>query len=206
MFERFTDYARRVVLNAQDEGRALGQDEVRPEHLLLALTRDRDSAAAAALESQGAWHDAVLETIVAHGGQSGRPSMVPETESLPFGREVKRVLELSLRESLQFGQSHVGTEHVLLALLQQRDSEAAQVLAALDVDPGQVRQALIGALGDSERAPGLAVPPTCPRCGHSISASLAERAVEATDDDGQTARWRVAYCGECGIALGVSPA
>lgn len=200
MFERFTDYARRVVLASQDEARALGQDEVRPEHLLLALTVERDAAAAAALESHGAWHDALVEAVVAAGGRASGPSSIPETDTVPFGRAVKRLLEVALRESLQLGQDHVGTEHVLLAVLQQGGTATTDVLAAVGTDPAAVRSTLIATLSEGERAAGVAAPPVCPRCGRGIEGSLSARTIAVDGSEAGSAR--ILYCGECGVTLG----
>jgi ATP-dependent Clp protease ATP-binding subunit ClpC len=208
MFERFTDYARRVVVAAQDEARSLGHDELGTEHLLLGLTRERESVAAAALESHGGWHDAVLEAIVSRRGRGPEPDPAVRS-TLPFSRETKKVLELALRESLQLGQSYVGTEHLLLGLLHERDCQASQVLQGLDVDLDGVRDELVRALGetDGERVPAIGQPPTCPRCGRPLESSVRSRVLEAPDVEGGTDRRAVVlYCGECGISLGAWPA
>jgi ATP-dependent Clp protease ATP-binding subunit ClpC len=208
VFERFTDYARRVMLAAQDEARQLGHDELGTEHLLLGLTRERESAAAAALEAHGGWHDAVLDEIVVRRGR-GAQADPADTSTLPFGRETKRVLELALRESLQLGQSYVGTEHLLLGLLHERGCCAAEVLTSLGVDLDGVRDELVRALGETEgeRAPAVGQPPTCPRCGRPLGTSLRSRVLDAPDGDGGPARRAVLlYCGECGISLSGWPA
>jgi ATP-dependent Clp protease ATP-binding subunit ClpA len=59
-----------------------------------------------------------------------------------FGRDSKKVLELSLREALQLGDSFIGTEHVLLGILRQGDKVALETLEALDVTVADVRRAV----------------------------------------------------------------
>jgi ATP-dependent Clp protease ATP-binding subunit ClpC len=202
MFERFTDYARRVVLDAQDEACALGHTEVDTDHLLLGLTSEREAAAAAVLESQGGWHDAVLDRVVADRGRA-EPLQVA-SNSLPFSRDVKRVLELALRESLQLGQNHLGTEHLLLGLLSTPGCRGTTVLIGLGVDLETARQELIRVLAEQtdDGAPAVGRPPTCPRCGHGLAGQLRSTRLDASTADGSTAQpVVVVYCGECGIAL-----
>jgi hypothetical protein len=140
MFERFTDRARRVVVLAQDvEARRLNHDYVGTEHLLLGLLHEGEGVAARALDSLGISLDAVrqqVEEIIGQGQQapSGR---------IPFTPRAKKVLELSLRESLQLGHDYIGTEHILLGLLREGDGVAVQVLVGLGADLNRVRQQVI---------------------------------------------------------------
>ncbi len=127
MFERFTDRARRVVVLAQEEARMLDHNWIGTEHLLLGLIREGDGVAAKALESLGISLQAVrheVEEII------GRGEQVP-SEVIPFTPRSKKVLELSLRESLQLGNNYIGTEHILLGLMREGDGVAPQVLVKL---------------------------------------------------------------------------
>src|SRR3546814_3195488 len=63
---------------------------------------------------------------------------------IPFTPRAKKVLELSLREALQLGHSHIGTEHILLGLIREGEGVAAQVLQKLGADLNRVRQQAIG--------------------------------------------------------------
>ena len=129
MFERFTDGSRRVVVLAQDEARMLNHNYIGTEHILLGLTHE-GGGAARSLESLGISLDAVrqqVEEIIGRGQQA--PS-----GHIPFTPRAKKVLELSLRESLQLGHGYIGTEHILLGLLREGDGVAAQVLVRLGAD------------------------------------------------------------------------
>ena len=135
MFERFTDGARRVVVLAQDEARMLNHNYIGTEHILLGLIHE-GGVAARALESLGISLDAVrqqVEQIIGRGQQA--PS-----GHIPFTPRAKKVLELSLRESLQLGHGYIGTEHILLGLIREGDGVAAQVLVKLGADLNRVRQ------------------------------------------------------------------
>jgi ATP-dependent Clp protease ATP-binding subunit ClpC len=139
MFERFTDRARRVVVLAQEEASMLNHNYIGTEHILLGLIHEGEGVAAKALESLGISLEAVrqqVEEIIGQGQQA--PS-----GHIPFTPRAKKVLELSLRESLQLGHNYIGTEHILLALLREGEGVAAQVLVKLGADLNRVRQQVI---------------------------------------------------------------
>ena len=139
MFQRFTDQARRVVVLAQEEARMLNHNWIGTEHLLLGLIREGDGVAAKALESLGISLQAVRQEVEAIIGQG---EQVP-SEVIPFTPRSKKVLELSLRESLQLGNNYIGTEHILLGLMRESDGVAAQVLIKLGANLNRVRQQVI---------------------------------------------------------------
>jgi hypothetical protein len=139
MFERFTDRARRVVVLAQEEARELNHNYIGTEHILLGLIHEGTGVAAKALESLGISLAAVrqqVEEIIGQGQHA--PS-----GHIPFTPRAKRVLELSLRESLQLGHNYIGTEHILLGLIREGEGVAAQVLVRLGADLDRVRQQVI---------------------------------------------------------------
>jgi len=139
MFERFTDRARRVVVLAQEEARMLNHDYIGTEHLLLGLIREGEGYAAKALESLGISLDAVRQQVEEIIGQGQQAPSGP----VPFTPRAKKVLELSLRESVQLGHNSIGPEHILLGMLREGDGVAAQVLVALGADLNRVRQQVI---------------------------------------------------------------
>jgi hypothetical protein len=151
MFERFTDRARGVVVLAEEEARMLNHTWIGTEHILLGLIREGDGVAAKALESLGISLEAVrqqVEEII------GRGQQVP-SEAIPFTPRAKKVLELSLRESLRLGQHCVGTEHILLSLIREGNGVAAQALVKLGADLNRVRQQVIQLLhGYQGKEPG----------------------------------------------------
>ena len=155
MFERFTDRARRVVVLAQEEARALNHNYIGTEHILLGLIQEGEGVAAKALESMGISLDAVrteVKEIIGSGGN-------PPSGYIPFTPRAKKVLELALREALQLGHKYIGTEHILLGLIREGEGVAAQVLVKLGADLSRVRQQVIQLLsgyeggGEHEEAP-----------------------------------------------------
>src|SRR5580704_5280564 len=152
MFERFTDRARRVVVLAQEEARLLNHNYIGTEHILLGLLREGEGVAAKALESLGISLDAVRQRVEEIIG----PGQEAPSGHIPFTPRGKKVLELSLRESLQLGHNYIGTEHILLGLIREGDGVAAQVLVRLGGDLNRVRQQVIELLsGHAERAATL---------------------------------------------------
>jgi ATP-dependent Clp protease ATP-binding subunit ClpA len=137
MFEKFTDRARRVIVGAQEESRALNHDHVGPEHILLALMHESRGMAAHVLSATGITEDRVRQQLDLRAGQ-GSPS-----GHVPFTPQAKKTLELSLREALQLGDSHIGTEHLLLGLMRQDEVPAAQALRELGADLDTVRTEII---------------------------------------------------------------
>lgn len=150
MFERFTDRARRVIVLAQEEARALNHNYMGTEHILLGLIKEGEGVAAKALESMGINLEDVrreVEELIGHGTQ-------PVTGYIPFTPRAKKVLELSLREGLQMGHKYIGTEFLLLGLIREGEGVAAQVLIKLGADLPRVRQQVIQLLSGYEGGEG----------------------------------------------------
>ncbi len=155
VFERFTDRARRVVVLAQEEARLLSHNYIGTEHLLLGLIHEGEGVAAKALESLDISLEAVrsqVREIIGHGQQA--PS-----GHIPFTPRAKKVLDLGLREALQFGHNYIGTEHILLGLVREGEGVAAQVLVKLGADLGRTREQVIRTMSGSEGAPQVGTMP-----------------------------------------------
>jgi ATP-dependent Clp protease ATP-binding subunit ClpC len=145
VFERFTDRARRAVVLAQAEARMLNHDYVGPEHILLGLIAEGEGVAAMALKSLDISLEAIRRQVEEIIGQG----QAAPTGHIPFTPRAKKVLELSLREALKLRHNHIGTEHILLGLISEREGVAAQVLQQLGADLDRVRQAVIQLLSGS---------------------------------------------------------
>ncbi|MDX3456254.1 Clp protease N-terminal domain-containing protein [Streptomyces sp. ME02-8801-2C] len=113
-FNRFTPRARQVVVISQEEAKSAGNDQIRTEHLVLGLVAEAEGIGAKAITAQGVSLDTVREAATA-----GLPSPAESVPALiPFDTDAKKTLELTFREALRLGHNYVGTEHVLLALLE----------------------------------------------------------------------------------------
>lgn len=156
-FDKFTDKARKVLVLAQEEARALHQPYVGTEHVLLALMKEQDGLAAQALDKLGVKYDAAVQcvrqivTIDESTDVSGHLSFTPR---------VKRVLENSLREAMQMGKSYISTEHLLLGIVRENEGTAIDVLARLGVTGDAIRSALNDLVGQSAVYAGTNFDPT----------------------------------------------
>lgn len=150
MFERFTDRARRVIVLAQEEARALQHNYIGTEHLLLGLIREGDGVAAKALAAKGVTLDDTRKQVVE---MIGKGNAAPSGH-IPFTPHAKQVLELSLREALQLGHSYIGTEHILLGLIREGEGVGTQVLIKMDVDLSDLRSTVIDAIRGNSTGEG----------------------------------------------------
>lgn len=148
MFERFTDRARRVVVQAQEEARALDHNYIGTEHLLLGLIHG-DGVGPKVLESMGINRDSVRQRVEEIIGRGEHAS----SGHIPFTPEAKHVLELSLAEARVLGHGYIGTEHILLGLIS-GEGVAAQVLLEQGADLNAAREQVIRMLDEYRRQHG----------------------------------------------------
>jgi len=173
MFERFTKRARRAVERSAELAVEKHASRVRPEHLFLALLDDPDNLALRVLADLGAPADRLREELERRRGRYvdglgdedaealatigidlhevlrrvGRGSGEGRKRGRPrFSRELKKALELSLREAIALRHNYIGTEHILLGLVREGDSAVRDTLAALDISPADLRAAVADAV------------------------------------------------------------
>ena len=147
-FGRYTPRARNVVMAAHNEAIAARNTEGRPEHLILGLLAEPDGLAAKAITAQGVLLDTVRQAATA----ALPPAAEEVPELVPYGSDAKKVLELTFREALRLGHNYIGTEHILLALLEFENGEG--VLAGLGLDKATVEAELAKALAQYLQVPG----------------------------------------------------
>ncbi|MCY9786505.1 hypothetical protein KIK06_21680 [Nocardiopsis sp. EMB25] len=136
MFERFTDQARNVLVQAQSEAVALRHRRIGGGHLLLGLAREGNGLAADTLASLGLNHEAARTEVARLGGRRSwtrrnHRRLAPET---------KKALEGSLYAALEREHTFIGTEHLLLGLLRGEHDAASRVLRNLGIPPEDVVQ------------------------------------------------------------------
>ncbi|KUM79540.1 ATP-dependent Clp protease ATP-binding subunit [Streptomyces sp. ISL-22] len=139
-FGRYTPRARNVVVAAHNEATAARNPEGRPEHLVLGLLAEPDGLAAKAITAQGVLLDSLRQAATA-----ALPEAADEVpELIPYGSDAKKVLELTFREALRLGHNYIGTEHILLALLEFENGEG--VLSGLGITKQAVEEWVVKAL------------------------------------------------------------
>ena len=129
-FAKFTQRARQVVVASQEIAREAGNPQIAPAHLVLGLLTEPEALAAKAILSRGV----ALDTVSA-AATAALPT--PEGEvppMVPYDAEARKVLELTFREALRLGHNYIGTEHMLLALLEQENGSGLLTGLGLDKD------------------------------------------------------------------------
>lgn len=137
-FGRFTPRARNAVVAAQNAAHEAVSDEITPDHLLLGVLSDPAALATVLLNRQHVNAEAVRASITLP------PSTGEPPELIPFSGPARKVLELTFREALRLGHNYIGTEHMLLALLELEGD--AGPLHSAGVDKERVEADLIAAL------------------------------------------------------------
>ncbi|EPJ39136.1 hypothetical protein STAFG_3787 [Streptomyces afghaniensis 772] len=133
-FNRYTPRARNTVMAAHNAAKSARNAEGVPEHLVLGLLAEPDGLAAKALVEQGVSLDTVREAATA----ALPPAVEEAPELVPYGQAAKKVLELTFREALRLGHNYIGTEHILLALLEHENGEG--VLSGLGIGKERTEQ------------------------------------------------------------------
>ncbi len=140
-FSRFTARAGKVVVAAQEQARAAGAVEVSTAHLVLGLAAEPDGIAARVLVGQGVDLARLRETVAATlppASGAAVPALIP------FDDGAKAVLEGTFRVALRLGHNYVGTEHLLLAVLEHE--AGAGPLTGLGVDAARAEEQIAAAL------------------------------------------------------------
>ena len=115
-FGRFTPRARNAVVAAQNAAHDAANSEITPDHLLLGVLSDPAALATMLLHRQD------VDTEAAAGGRRRcRRPTASRRELIPFSGPARKALELTFREALRLGHNYIGTEHLLLALLELED-------------------------------------------------------------------------------------
>ncbi len=139
MFERFTSNSREVISRAQRQAVSLHHDHVGTEHLLLGLVENDEDSPAEILESLGVSADDVMEGVLELAPVGAEDA----GQSPQFTAELKKTLELALRESLHLRSSSISNDHLLIGLLRNSNGTGTQILRRLVGDLNLVRQEII---------------------------------------------------------------
>jgi ATP-dependent Clp protease ATP-binding subunit ClpC len=140
MYERFTDRARRVMEEANQEAKRLNHEFVGTEHLLLGMLREGSGVAASVLRIVGLdlrkTRREVKKFVL-----PGRA--IVTSGKLPLSPRAKRVIDSALEEARKFDHDYIGTEHLLLGLVRDPESVASRVLINLAIKSEDVRKEVL---------------------------------------------------------------
>ena len=149
MWSRWTEKARAAVWAANEEAIQRGQQEVKPEHLVLGLLRDEESVARRFLAELNVAPDALRASVLESLPEIA--SAAHPTAEPPRYSTVKPVLDATYQEARELNCNYVGTEHLLLGLLRQPNSASA-VLESAGLEWELLREAVQRSY--AQRAPG----------------------------------------------------
>src|SRR5205814_4092267 len=140
MFERYTERARRVIFFARYEASQFGSTTIETEHLLLGLIREDKNLTNRFLRS----HSSIESIRKQIEGRTTIREKVSTSVDLPLSQECKRVLAYAAEEAERLGHEHIGTEHLLLGLLREEKSFAAELLHERGLRLSEFREEVAG--------------------------------------------------------------
>ncbi len=148
-YDGFTKGAQRVLVIAQEEARRMGHNYVGTEHILLGTVKE-ESSVSSLLEKLGVTYERVCDEIEELVGMGD----FKFSEAFGYTPRTKRVLEMSREEAAKLQQNYVGVEHLLLALLLEREGVANRILRDIGVDTQQLYQRMMAATTEALKRRG----------------------------------------------------
>src|SRR5215475_10449960 len=139
MFERYTEKARRVIFFARYEASQFGGSQIEAEHILLGLLREDKNLTARFFRRSHANVELIRKEIENRRVMRDR---ISSEIDLPLSDGAKRALSFAAEESELLGNRHIGTEHLLLGLLREENSIAAELLYARGLRLSDIRHDL----------------------------------------------------------------
>jgi ATP-dependent Clp protease ATP-binding subunit ClpC len=175
--ERFNDAATQVVSFAQDEARAMGHWYVGTEHLLLGLVADAEGPAGRAFKELGVTLDGARAQVSAEVPPSNNE---PQGE-IPLSPRAKGTIDGAPRQAMGLKDDFVGTEHLLLSMLIERDSRTANVLTLLGAPPDLLRETVFEARQPKPKAPAAGLAPALADAAREVAALRGASSPDAGD-------------------------
>lgn len=146
-FNGFTQKANNALNMAVDAAQDMGHTYVGTEHILLGLVSEESGVAATVLQQNGLSAEDLKDLIERTIGTGSRTVITPDD----FTPRTKRVMQTAMVLSARLGHGYVGTEHLLMALISERDGYAIRFLEELNVNINSVLSSLKASMGaDSE--------------------------------------------------------
>ena len=143
-FSRFTPRAKHSISAAAEEARERRHDHVLPEHIALGLLHEPEGLAAKAIEALGVPVDSARNALVA----ALPPATVDELAEgqIPFSPRTKKMMHVTVREALKLGHNYIGTEHLLLSVLEFEEASGGGPLTGLGITRERAQQWLAAEL------------------------------------------------------------
>ena len=142
-FKGFTEKANKALNLAVESAENLGHDYIGSEHVMLGLIKEGSGVAHTVLSKLGVTAEDYEKLLRERIGYGEKTSLTPEN----LTPRTKQILQVAAMAGARFNSAYVGTEHILIALLQDESCYAIRFLKILGVDPDRVVRELSGAVG-----------------------------------------------------------
>jgi ATP-dependent Clp protease ATP-binding subunit ClpC len=131
MKNNFTSRVQKVIRYSKEEAMRLGHDYIGTEHLLLGIIKENEGIAVKILQNLGCDLNKLRKAVEDSTAPSGGTMTIG---NLPLSKRAEKALKLTYIEAKNFKNDVIGTEHLLLSILKEKDSLASQILITLNID------------------------------------------------------------------------
>lgn len=178
----FTNRVRRALIKAREEAQRRHHDYVGPEHLLIGLLAEEDTLVMDVLEGLDV-RTIDLQTAVEDMTVDGQPTARTAAQDLPYTPRARIVLDQAISAAHEFGDGYVGTQHLLLGLIREKQGIAARAITSFGISEPQLRREIVRLLQGEGVAAMIDVPQM--KTDTQVPLSIA---VEVRYDDGSMAK------------------
>ena len=147
MMYKFTNRAEKAIELANEIALELGHTYIGTEHILYGLCKEGTGVASKVLANQDITDEDILQEIEMLIG-TGEP--LNQNDSLGFTPRSKRVIENAFVEARKLGSEFIGTEHLLIGIMQEGDSVAVRIMLDLNLDPRKMYNEIVKVINEDE--------------------------------------------------------
>ena len=148
MMYKFTARAEKAIEIANDVAMELGHKYIGTEHILYGLCKEGTGVASKVLQNQDITDEDILQEIEI---LIGTGEAIENREALGFTPRSKRVIENAFIESRKLGSEYIGTEHLLIGIMQEGDSVAVRIMMDLNIDPRKLYNEIVKVINEDEQ-------------------------------------------------------
>ncbi len=147
---KFTNRAEKAIQIANELASEMGHSYIGTEHLLYGLTKEGNGVASKVLELQNITPDKIIEEIEELIGIVDIDEEYEIIETSGFTPRTKRVIENAFREAKKIGSEYIGTEQLLVGIMQEADSVAVRILLDLDISPQKLYNEIVKVINEED--------------------------------------------------------
>ena len=140
MFKRFTERARRVIILAREEAELYRHEYLGTEHILQGIVKDGGGIAVAIVQKSGTDLRELKKELEKNLPRSSNSLIIGD---IPFTSRAKKVLEFAVEEARSLNHNYIGTEHLLLGLLKEKEGVACRVLNSFGMYFDDVKEKIV---------------------------------------------------------------